>query len=89
MKDPDEHDFNGAAVNRQTKINAKLGSLIERWYTRSTDGCDFCNAPDPEHQTDETGQNEFCDEECAESFVQVFEARLALGDRDMAQRGFD
>lgn len=89
MKDPDEHDYDGAAVNQQSDLNAKLGSLLEAWYTRDTAGCDFCNAPSPEYQDDDTGQNEFCDEECKEAFEQIFEARLTLGNRDMAQRGYD
>lgn len=89
MKDPDEHGFDGAAVNQQSDLNAKLGSLLEQWYLRDTPGCQFCNAPDPAYTDEDTGVHEFCDEECKEAYERVFEARTTLGKRDMNQRGYD
>lgn len=89
MKDPDEHDYNRTQVNQQSDLNAKLGSLMERWLTRDTPGCAFCNAPDPDYQDDDTGVHEFCDEACAEAFEKVLDARVTLSKRDLDQRGYD
>jgi hypothetical protein len=85
----DEDDVDGR-VMRGWQVDQQLGSILENWYTRDVpDGhCRFCNE---RHGDDpiEQGQQRFCDEGCHDQFKKVFQARLALGNRDMDQRGFD
>ena len=87
MKNLDEKT--AQQVNAQSDINRQLGSLLERWYTRDTPGCAFCNVPDPAFTHEDTGAREFCDDECRQDFERIVNARLAVGKRDMAQRGYD
>jgi len=64
------------------QIDQQIGSLLERWLTASIpDHCSFCRV----EETDE----EFCSEECEENFQTVMDARLAIGRRDLEQRGYD
>jgi len=87
MKDLEESI--GRRVNSQSEMNHDLGSLLEAWTTRDSPGCAFCNAPSPDYTSEDTGGREFCDEDCKEGFEKVIEARLALGRRDLEQRGYD
>lgn len=73
-------------MNNQ-QLDQKLGSILEAWINRGTPGaCRFCNEPvdgalEPSEQ--------FCSEQCEERFETVMDARIALGQRDMEQRGYD
>lgn len=67
-------------------IDDQLGSIIESWTTRDTgEGCRFCGEP----VGDVDPAEKFCDEKCSDRFDTVVEARIALGKRDVEQRGFD
>lgn len=72
----------------QDTLDQQIGSLLEAWYTRDVDEdqCRFCN-----ERLDEPApaQERFCDDECEDAFEKVFEARLAIGKRDLEQRGYD
>jgi predicted nucleic acid-binding Zn ribbon protein len=85
----DEDDVDDA-VRKSWRVDQLLGSYMEHWVTREVpEGhCRFCNDP---HGSDpvENGRQRFCDEDCHEEFEKVFKARLALGRRDMDQRGYD
>jgi len=68
-------------------LDQLIGSLLENWLTRDTGNrCRFCNLElgDPREPGDR-----FCSARCKEDFNKVFEARLAIGKRDLDQRGFD
>lgn len=70
----------------EERLDQSLGSLLESWYTRATgENCRFCN----EHVGDVDADEKFCSETCEERFETVFEARQALGKRDLEQRGYD
>lgn len=70
------------------QLDQVLGSLLEAWTTREvpSDQCRFCNdVLDEERLPD----RQFCDKSCEEDFEKVVEARIALGERDLEQRGYD
>ena len=71
----------------RTSLDQQLGSILEAWVQRDVpeDHCRFCNEPLDELK-EPSGR--YCDEECASAFGDVLQARLALGERDMRQRGF-
>ena len=73
----------------QQKLDQVLGSLIEAWYTRdvAADQCRFCNETLDEPTDDPAGK--FCSDECEQRMETVMDARIAIGKRDMAQRGYD
>lgn len=85
MKDTDTYDAEEA--NAQSDLNAQIGSLLERWTTRDTSGCRWCNAPLEDEPA--TPTEAFCDDDCQESWQQVLDARIEIGKRDMSQRGYD
>lgn len=70
------------------ELDQAIGSIIKAWTTRDVDDdqCRFCNErldePKPPAER-------YCDETCEERMDKVFEARIAIGKRDMAQRGYD
>lgn len=71
---------------QQRQLDQELGWLLESWTTRDTgEGCRFCNTP----VGDVPNEEKFCDETCEERFEQVMEARVAVGKRDLQQRGYD
>lgn len=71
-----------------TRLDQQLGSLLESWVNRDlpADRCRFCNEQLDEEQPPE---DRYCDEDCEERFEAVLEARLAIGKRDIQQRGYD
>lgn len=75
-----------------TQLDQQLGSLIEAWYTRDVpDGhCQFCNEEiDDVDAAPSEGVHDYCSEQCREGAQTVQDARLALGQRDLRQRGYD
>lgn len=69
-------------------LDQQVGSIMEAWLTRETNPnqCRFCNnsldwEADPAER--------FCDNDCEEAFEAVQEARVAIGERDLRQRGYD
>lgn len=67
-------------------LDQQIGSYMEAWINRDTgENCRFCN----EHVGDVPPDERFCDAECEEEFNRVMEARIAIGERDMDQRGYD
>lgn len=73
----------------RNQLDQQLGSLLEGWINRDTpdDCCRFCN--DPLGEPRESPADRFCDIDCEEDFNTVLSARIALGKRDLNQRGFD
>lgn len=67
-------------------LDQQIGSLLEAWLTRDTDGCRFCNAP---LSGDPAPNDQFCTSDCREKFDDIMEARTHLGSRDLEQRGYD
>jgi hypothetical protein len=72
-------------------LNAQIGSILEGWLLEGVTGaCQFCREDlGPDDDTVTKGELVFCSEECREDWKTVQEARLALGKRDLEQRGFD
>lgn len=72
----------------RNQLDQQIGSLLEAWINRDvpSDRCRFCNEP---LDDSEPPAARYCDESCEEAFDQVLEARLAIGRRDLDQRGFD
>jgi hypothetical protein len=70
-------------------LDQHLGSILEAWTTRDVDGdrCRFCT--DHLEAPVEDSSDQFCNEECAAAFETVMDARIALGHRDLEQRGYD
>jgi hypothetical protein len=66
-----------------------LGSILERWLTTKVpkNKCRFCRKElkKPAHDP----KNQFCDQECFRGWQKVMAARLAIGKRDLKQRGYD
>ena len=71
------------------QLDQLIGSLLDRWTTRdvAADQCRFCNEALDE-PTDDPSER-FCSEACGERFEKVMAARIAIGKRDIAQRGYD
>lgn len=72
-------------------LDQQIGSLLEAWATRDVEGCRFCGAS---LDADRDPPEQFCDDErpwgeCKTEFGKVMTARLAFGERDLEQRGFD
>lgn len=64
-----------------------IGSVLESWVNRDTgEYCRFCADV---HVGDVESNEKFCSDECRERFDQVFDARLAIGKRDIDLRGYD
>lgn len=70
------------------QLDQVVGSLLEAWTTREVpaDHCRFCNESLDEEPLPD---RRFCDESCEADFEKVLEARIALGERDLEQRGYD
>ena len=70
-------------------LDQQLGSIIEAWATRdvAADQCRFCNETLDAPTDDPTER--FCDEDCQIGWETVMDARIALGKRDLSQRGYD
>jgi hypothetical protein len=70
------------------ELDQQIGSILEAWINRDVDDdqCRFCN-----EQLDEPAPpgDRYCDDECEAAMDQVFDARIAIGKRDMEQRGYD
>jgi hypothetical protein len=73
----------------RSDLDQQLGSLLEAWTTRDVPACQcrFCNEQLFEPVDDPAEQ--FCDCDCADAFETVLDARIALGNRDLHQRGYD
>lgn len=71
-----------------SQLDQQLGSILEGWINRDVrdDQCRFCNA---QLDDEKPAADRYCDEECEEDFGTVMQARLALGRRDLNQRGYD
>ena len=70
-----------------SKLDQRIGTMLETWTTRDTGAyCRFCA---DERVGDVDEQDKFCSSKCRERFDQVLEARVAIGSRDMDQRGYD
>lgn len=69
-------------------LDQQIGSLLEGWITRDVpaERCRFCNEllEEPVEPPER-----YCNETCEERFDTVLEARLAIGKRDLEQRGYD
>jgi len=63
-----------------------IGSILERWLTTKISGkCRFCRKP-----VEATNPREqFCGPECREDWKLVQAARIAIGRRDLKQRGYN
>lgn len=70
------------------QLDQQIGSIIEAWTTRDVadDQCRFCNE---ELDEAEPPDERFCSDDCEDDFRQVMDARIAIGKRDMDQRGYD
>ena len=70
-------------------LDQNLGSVLEAWATRdvAADQCRFCNETLDAPTDDPTER--FCSASCSEHFETVMGARIALGKRDLDQRGYD
>lgn len=68
------------------RLDQSIGSLLESWINRDTDDCRFCNEP---VEGDPPTSEQFCDDGCEENWELVSEARIAIGSRDLEQRGYD
>lgn len=81
-------DTDGTEPYWQSSLDQQIGSIIEGWTTRETGGyCRFCAL---EYVGDDVDPSEqFCSDECEEHFQTVGKARILIGQRDMAQRGYD
>jgi hypothetical protein len=67
-------------------LDQRIGSILEAWVNRDTgEGCRFCNEP----VGDVPAMEKFCSEECEDRFETVMDARIAIGKRDLQQRGYD
>lgn len=67
-------------------LDQQIGSILEAWINRDTKGvCRFCNEPVGDVAPDER----FCNDECKDRFETVMDARIAIGKRDLQQRGYD
>ena len=63
-----------------------IGSILERWLTTNLPGrCRFCRKP----VTTEDPTVMFCSIECKKNWELVQAARIAIGKRDLKQRGYD
>jgi len=63
-----------------------IGSILERWLTTLWPGrCRFCRKP----VQAEDPRDQFCGPECRAEWEKVQEARIAIGSRDLRQRGYD
>lgn len=68
-------------------VDQHLGSFLERWLTQDTGPyCRFCRV---EPVGDVAPPKKFCSDGCREQFQVVMEARSAIGQRDLQQRGYD
>jgi hypothetical protein len=70
------------------QLDQLLGSMMEAWINRDVDEdqCRFCN----ERLEEATPAAErYCSVECEQRMETVLEARVAIGNRDMEQRGYD
>lgn len=85
----DEEDVTDEVL-RGWQADQLLGSVMENWVTRDVPHghCRFCNESVGDDAVTE-GRQQFCDTDCKEQFQTVFSARLALGRRDLDQRGYD
>jgi hypothetical protein len=74
----------------RSNLDQRLGSLLGAWTTRDVpaDRCRFCNERLNEGVVIDPDER-FCDDDCEADFETVVDARLALGRRDLAQRGYD
>lgn len=71
----------------QHDLDQHIGSLLEAWTTRDTgEFCRFCAV---EHVGDVEPDEKFCSEDCETAFQTVLAARVAIGDRDLDERGYD
>lgn len=73
---------------RNSTLDQQIGSRLEAWTTRDTGAyCRFCA---DEHVGENVPASErFCSATCENRFETVMEARIALGQRDLDQRGYD
>ena len=73
---------------RGSQLDQQIGSIIESWATRDVDEnqCRFCNDELPEPRP---ADERYCSIDCEEAFQKVMDARIAIGKRDLAQRGYD
>jgi hypothetical protein len=70
-----------------SELDQQLGSIIEGWTCRDTgEYCRFCAV---ERVGDVPPIEKYCSDECEERFNKVMAARLAVGKRDLEQRGYD
>lgn len=75
-------------LNDPRHLDQQIGSLLEAWINRSVEDnqCRFCNdaldEPKPPSER-------YCDDECESAFEKVMDARVAIGNRDLEQRGYD
>jgi transposase-like protein len=78
-----------ASDGGRSDLDQQLGSLLEAWTTRDvpSNQCRFCNEQLFEPVDDPAEQ--FCDCDCADAFETVLDTRIALGNRDLHQRGYD
>jgi hypothetical protein len=75
----------------RSHLDQKIGSVLEAWLLEGVEGaCQFCREPlGPDDETVTEGKNVFCTEDCRDNWKTVFDARTAIGKRDLEQRGFD
>lgn len=70
------------------QLDQAIGSLLEAWINRDVDEdqCRFCNEPLDSPEPPET---RYCNDYCESALEDVLEARIVIGERDLAQRGYD
>lgn len=65
-----------------------IGSILERWLTTPCKGkCRFCRQP--LEDLDVEPNEQFCSLNCKNDWHKVMRARIAIGQRDLRQRGHD
>lgn len=70
-----------------SQLDQTIGSQLEAWLTRETgDYCRFCATV---LVGDVEPEERFCSESCEEDYQLVRDARIAIGKRDLEQRGYD
>lgn len=74
-------------MNR-SELDQKIGSLLEAWINRPTGeaNCRFCEEPLEEEKP---ANKRYCSDDCEKALRKVMEARIAIGERDLQQRGYD
>lgn len=70
------------------RLDQFIGSMLEAWINRDVDEdqCRFCNERLEEPKS---AAERYCSVECEQRMETVLEARVAIGKRDMEQRGYD